>query len=186
MKNSPGPWPMACGDHTCFPRPFNLLIPWPWAQNPRRRHFAATSPHTRSALFDPRALQGPIFLDSWTPRGRSKNHRFFNPFQNRPRTSKNQPVGIQGFIFHRFSSILVTILASFFCVFAKRRNLQNYCTGQQISRFLAYLCIHFCINFASFFHVFSGTLPGSTFWWFFRIFNQKSWFWAPLGDPRGG
>ena len=92
-------------------------------------------------------------------------------------------MGVQGFIFLGFSSILAIILASFFCVFAKCRNLQIYCTGQQISRFLAYLCIHFCIIFASFFMFFLEPFLDRLFRDFMLTFNQKVRFWTPPWPP---
>ena len=102
LKNSPGPWPMACGDHTCFPRPFGPL-------NPLTLGLKSTPPLTRRTpgaqpqpTFRSPAAPRTDFIDFWTPRGRSKNRRFFNPFQNRPKGSNNRPKGAPVSIFHGF------------------------------------------------------------------------------------
>ena len=138
----------------------NLVLGAPEPRKAPADQLEGTS-HCNSTVTFPRPGSGTIAVGNW-----------------------DQPLDIQGFIFHGSSLIFVIILASFFYVFAKCRNLQTYCTGQQISRFLAYLCIHFFINFALIFMFFLEPFLDRLFEDVSGFFIQIWRCWAPLGDPR--
>ena len=96
--NSPGLVPNGVLDHILCHRSYYfaiLLYPArgrPGAPDPRCPRLVQ-GPKSRIRLS---AALGSICLVFWPPRERSKNLRFFDPLQNRPKGSKSRPTGAPG------------------------------------------------------------------------------------------
>ena len=143
----------------------------------------------------PLGRQGPIFIDFWPSRRRSKNHRFFDPFQNRPKWQNHSTIGGPkadlGPKNMTFGSHFGTGFWRFFDFFWK---CKNHWFWWQLHRFTWKYhpeTLHFSINFPWNFHVFSEPLSDPLKNRFLETqsarLSSKVRFWSHFlisGDPK--